>query len=177
MINNPFPDKSDNVNAFDLVNAINLLIQTKQWNELLRHFAASDPKTFIKTIENFRENGTTNDMFTPPNADFWLMDTGMNKINCIKILRELFGCGLADAKAIAESAPVKLFSDVSDSDSVVFASIKLREGGSKVMLKYPDSNTTPAWRTGKYTMNQFPNITPEWKRPITYHVPMLEVLF
>jgi ribosomal protein L7/L12 len=175
MITNPFPDKSDNVNAFDLVNAINLLLQTKQWNEVLRHFAASEPKEFIKTVESFRESGTTSDMFTPPNADFWLMETGANKINTIKILREMFGMGLADAKYLSESAPVKLFSDLSNSDNMVFSTMKLRDNGCKVMLKYPDAAIDPAWN--KYEMNHTPTITPGWKRPTNYQVPMLEVLF
>lgn len=178
MTTNPFPDKSDNVNAFELVNAINLLVQTKQWNEILRHYAASEPKEFIKTVENFRENGTTSDMFTPPNADFWLMDMGANKINCIKTLREMFGLGLADAKGLAESAPCMLFTDLSDSDHMVLATMKLRDSGSKVMLKYPDAKIDPAWKNPKYSfMSHFPIVPPGWKRPAGYKIPMLEVLF
>lgn len=56
------------------------------------------------------------------------------KIKVIKVVRELTGLGLADAKAAVEAAPKALKEGVSKDDAEA-AKAKLEEAGAKVSLK------------------------------------------
>ena len=63
-----------------------------------------------------------------------LKDAGANKINVIKVVREITGLGLKEAKDLVEGAPKDLKEGVSKADSADFKK-KLEEAGAKVELK------------------------------------------
>ncbi len=67
--------------------------------------------------------------------DVVLTDAGANKIGVIKAVRELVaGLGLAEAKALVESAPKAIKSAVSKDDAAA-AKKKLEDAGAKVEVK------------------------------------------
>ena len=63
-----------------------------------------------------------------------LKEAGANKINVIKVVREITGLGLKEAKDLVEGAPKDLKEGVSKADSADFKK-KLEEAGAKVELK------------------------------------------
>jgi large subunit ribosomal protein L7/L12 len=63
-----------------------------------------------------------------------LKDAGANKINVIKVVREITGLGLKEAKDLVEGAPKDLKEGVNKADSADFKK-KLEEAGAKVELK------------------------------------------
>ena len=63
-----------------------------------------------------------------------LKSAGANKIGVIKVVRELTGLGLAEAKAAVDSAPKALKEGVSKEDAEA-AKAKLEEVGAKVEIK------------------------------------------
>jgi len=63
-----------------------------------------------------------------------LKDAGANKINVIKVVREITGLGLKEAKDIVEGAPKDLKEGVSKADAGEMKK-KLEEAGAKVELK------------------------------------------
>ena len=66
--------------------------------------------------------------------DVVLTDVGANKIAVIKVVREITGLGLAEAKAKVDGAPATLKEAVSKDDAEA-AKAKLEEAGAKVELK------------------------------------------
>ena len=66
--------------------------------------------------------------------DVVLTDVGAEKIKVIKVVREITGLGLAEAKAVVESAPKALKEGVSKEDAEALKA-KLEEVGAKVELK------------------------------------------
>jgi len=63
-----------------------------------------------------------------------LTNAGDKKINVIKVVRELTGLGLADAKNLVEAAPKTLKEGISKADAEDMKK-KLEEAGAKVTLK------------------------------------------
>ena len=63
-----------------------------------------------------------------------LKEAGPNKINVIKVVREITGLGLKEAKDLVEGAPKDLKEGVNKADSAEFKK-KLEEAGAKVELK------------------------------------------
>jgi large subunit ribosomal protein L7/L12 len=63
-----------------------------------------------------------------------LSNSGDKKINVIKVVREITGLGLADAKNLVEAAPKVLKEGVSKADAEDMKK-KLEEAGAKVTLK------------------------------------------
>src|SRR5690242_13332151 len=63
-----------------------------------------------------------------------LKEAGANKINVIKVVREITGLGLKEAKDLVEGAPKDLKEGVSKADADEFKK-KLEEAGAKVELK------------------------------------------
>ena len=63
-----------------------------------------------------------------------LKEAGANKINVIKVVREITGLGLKEAKDLVEGAPKDLKEGVSKAESEDFKK-KLEEAGAKVELK------------------------------------------
>ena len=63
-----------------------------------------------------------------------LKEAGANKINVIKVVREITGLGLKEAKDLVEGAPKDLKEGVNKADAEDFKK-KLEEAGAKVELK------------------------------------------
>ena len=63
-----------------------------------------------------------------------LKEAGANKINVIKVVREITGLGLKEAKDLVEGAPKVLKEGVSKADADEMKK-KLEEAGAKVELK------------------------------------------
>jgi large subunit ribosomal protein L7/L12 len=63
-----------------------------------------------------------------------LKEAGPNKINVIKVVREITGLGLKEAKDLVEAAPKDLKEGVSQAESEEMKK-KLEEAGGKVELK------------------------------------------
>lgn len=63
-----------------------------------------------------------------------LTSFGENKINVIKAVREITGLGLAEAKALVESAPKAVKEGANKADSEAMKK-KLEDAGAKVELK------------------------------------------
>jgi large subunit ribosomal protein L7/L12 len=66
--------------------------------------------------------------------DIILADGGAKKINVIKVVRELTGLGLKEAKDLVEGAPKTLKEGVSKDDAADIKK-KLEEAGAKVEVK------------------------------------------
>ncbi len=63
-----------------------------------------------------------------------LTDFGANKINVIKVVREITALGLKEAKDLVEAAPKPVKEDMPKADAEA-AKAKLEEAGAKVELK------------------------------------------
>jgi len=66
--------------------------------------------------------------------DVELTDAGANKLNVIKVVREITGLGLKEAKDIVEAAP-KIVKEQSSKEEATSIQKKLEEAGAKVTLK------------------------------------------
>lgn len=66
--------------------------------------------------------------------DAVLTDVGPNKINVIKVVRELTGLGLKEAKAVVDEAPKAIKEGVSKEEAEKIAQ-KMEEVGAKVTIK------------------------------------------
>ena len=66
--------------------------------------------------------------------DVILAEVGAEKIKVIKVVRELTGLGLAEAKAVVDGAPKAIKEAVSKDDAEA-AKAKLEEVGAKVEIK------------------------------------------
>ncbi len=66
--------------------------------------------------------------------DVVLADAGASKINVIKIVREITGLGLKEAKDLVDGAPKAVKEGVSKEDAEAMKA-KLEEAGAKVELK------------------------------------------
>jgi large subunit ribosomal protein L7/L12 len=66
--------------------------------------------------------------------DAILTEVGPNKINVIKVVRELTGLGLKEAKAVVDEAPKPVKEAVSKEEADKIAA-KLAEAGAKVTIK------------------------------------------
>ena len=66
--------------------------------------------------------------------DVELTDAGANKLNVIKIVREITGLGLKEAKDLVEAAPKVVKEQVSKEEATALAK-KIEETGAKVTLK------------------------------------------
>lgn len=66
--------------------------------------------------------------------DAILSEVGPNKINVIKVVRELTGLGLKEAKAVVDEAPKPIKEGVSKEEAESIAK-KMEEVGAKVTIK------------------------------------------
>ena len=66
--------------------------------------------------------------------DVVLKEVGANKIKVIKVVREITGLGLADAKALVDGAPKTVKEGVSKDDAEKIAA-DLKEAGAEVEVK------------------------------------------
>ncbi|MDE2312102.1 MAG: 50S ribosomal protein L7/L12 [Patescibacteria group bacterium] len=63
-----------------------------------------------------------------------LIEAGANKINVIKVVREVTGLGLKEAKDIVDAAPKAIKENVAKADAEAWKK-KIEEAGGKVALK------------------------------------------
>ncbi len=107
-ITEAFNKYKHNCNSFLLTEAIDLLIQTHQWNEFTKYQAAEFPDKLIEFAETFREKVDVVKLMVN-NVDLYITKYDISrKIHSIKIIREITKCGLAEAKCAVEKAPVKI---------------------------------------------------------------------
>lgn len=66
--------------------------------------------------------------------DLFLSSAGANKISVIKVVREITGLGLAEAKALVDSAPKSVKAGVKKDEAETLKK-KLEEAGATVELK------------------------------------------
>jgi large subunit ribosomal protein L7/L12 len=66
--------------------------------------------------------------------DVVLSEAGANKIGVIKVVREITGLGLKEAKDLVDGAPKTVKEAVAKADAETFKK-KLEEAGAKVALK------------------------------------------
>ena len=66
--------------------------------------------------------------------DVVLADAGASKLNVIKVVRELTGLGLKEAKELVDGAP-KTIKEAASKDDAEAMKAKLEEAGAKVELK------------------------------------------
>lgn len=66
--------------------------------------------------------------------DIFLKDVGANKINVIKVVKDITGLGLGDAKAMVEAAPKVIKEKVPAEEAKKFEA-QLKEAGATVELK------------------------------------------
>jgi len=66
--------------------------------------------------------------------DLFLKDAGANKINVIKVVKEITGLGLGDAKALVDGAPKTVKENVEKAEAEELKK-KLTEAGATVELK------------------------------------------
>ena len=69
-----------------------------------------------------------------PEFTIELKESGANKINVIKVVREITGLGMKEAKDLVEAAPKPLKEGVSKAEAEEMKK-KLEEAGAKVELK------------------------------------------
>lgn len=85
----------------------------------------------------FRTDGPaliTGEYLSSPEFDLVLTDAGPSKIMVIKVVRELWGMGLKEAKDLVESAPVKLRDGLSRDEAHTLAS-RFTEAGARVEVR------------------------------------------
>jgi len=70
----------------------------------------------------------------PKEVDVMLNEVGASKVKVIKVVRELTGMGLIDAKKLVDSAPVAIKEKISEDAGKEIAE-KLTEAGATVELK------------------------------------------
>jgi large subunit ribosomal protein L7/L12 len=63
-----------------------------------------------------------------------LVEAGANKVAAIKVVREITGLGLAEAKAVVEAAPKVLKENVSKADADAIVK-KITDAGAKAEIK------------------------------------------
>ena len=66
--------------------------------------------------------------------EIFLKDAGANKINVIKVVKEITGLGLGEAKAIVDGAPKTIKDNVPAEEAKKFEA-QLKEAGATVELK------------------------------------------
>lgn len=78
--------------------------------------------------------GTTTDTDVKTEFDVELVDVGAKKIDVIKVVKEITGLGLAEAKSLVESAPKMIKEKVKKEDADEIKK-KLEAVGAKVEIK------------------------------------------
>lgn len=70
----------------------------------------------------------------PKNVAVWLATVGDSKVGVIKVVREITGLGLVDAKKLVDQAPVEIKKDVPNEEAETIKK-KLTDAGATVEYK------------------------------------------
>jgi large subunit ribosomal protein L7/L12 len=100
--------------------------------EELKALSVLELSELVKAVEE--EFGVSAAAEEKTEFDVVLADVGANKIKVIKVVRELTGLGLGEAKALVDGAPKAVKEGISK-DEAEAAKAKLEEVGAKVELK------------------------------------------
>ena len=106
------------------------LLEIKEVVDLMKEEFGVDPSAVAVAAAPAAEAANEG----PSAVDVVLASAGANKIAVIKVVRELTGLGLAEAKAKVDGAPATLKEGISKDDAEA-AKAKLEEAGAKVEIK------------------------------------------
>jgi ribosomal protein L7/L12 len=148
-----------------LVGSIQTLLTLNQWNSFTKLQAVDDPFRFIEEVakhaDALEREDESKGLFHLRITDV-TPEGSTNKINCIKILRQMFGWGLADSKVSFEALPGSghEYSKTSPSYSIVSREFSTQES-------LMESKEWGELQTGKrffmFDMVRLPNGTPASK--------------
>lgn len=101
--------------------------------------------------------------------DVLLRETGPNKIQVIKVVREVTGLGLLETKHLVESAPRLVKAQVSKAEAEAIA-LQLAQAGATVETtsRQTPGNTTPQYTPGRLTMTRKEIIIKNTHRGLRY---------
>jgi large subunit ribosomal protein L7/L12 len=116
----------EQLNVKDLVDLTKKL--QEQWGVSAAPVAVAGPATPVA------EQAVAAPVEEKTEFDAVLSEVGPNKINVIKVVRELTGLGLKEAKAVVDGAPAAVKEAVSKDEADKIAA-KLAEVGAKVTIK------------------------------------------
>jgi large subunit ribosomal protein L7/L12 len=103
-----------------------LKVLEEKWNVKVGAVASTTTTTTTDTADTTAA--------TPTEFNVILKSGGPNKINVIKVVREVTGLGLNDAKDLVDGAPKDLKAGVNKTEADEIAK-KLKEAGAEVELK------------------------------------------
>jgi large subunit ribosomal protein L7/L12 len=119
-------DDIEKLNVLELVE-LSKTLQDKWGVSAAPVAVASGPATAVETVAAVQEEEQTE-------FDAILSDVGPEKIKVIKVVRELTGLGLKEAKEVVDNAPKPVKEAVSKEEAEKIAA-KLAEVGAKVTIK------------------------------------------
>lgn len=138
MTENPFKKEDINVNARALVQAIQFLIDTNEWGDVFRYQACIDPVNFINSVERYRDDPDSINIVERYDAlDVYM--TGYTEggiVKAVKAYRDVFGCGLADAKTAVESMPCRIGKFKRDEDALPYVIETLTKAEIRLIYKF-----------------------------------------
>ncbi len=117
----------EQLNVLDLVQLTKTL--QEKWGVSAAPVAASGPAVAVAA-----EAAPAAPVEEQTEFDAVLSEVGPNKINVIKVVRELTGLGLKEAKAVVDEAPKAIKEAVSKEEAQKIAE-KMAEVGAKVTIK------------------------------------------
>lgn len=119
-------DDIEKLNVLELVE-LSKTLQEKWGVSAAPVAVATGPATAVETVTAVQEEEQTE-------FDAILSDVGPEKIKVIKVVRELTGLGLKEAKEVVDNAPKPVKEAVSKEEAEKIAA-KLAEVGAKVTIK------------------------------------------
>ena len=120
-----------NALANDLVNLT--VKEVNELTEILKTEYGIEPMASPMMVQGNMEN-TEEKKEEQTSFDVILKSAGAKKLAVVKIVKEITGLGLKDAKDLVDSAPKPLKENVTKEDAEALKS-KLEEGGAEVELK------------------------------------------
>ncbi len=118
---------SEELSKLSIIEAVDLLkILEKKWNIKASILSSS--------ISEKSSSDKSNDNIEKTEFDLELTEIGSKKIRVIKVVRELTGLGLKEAKEMVDSAPKVIKSSVTKEEAKLMQR-KIEEQGAKVSIK------------------------------------------
>ena len=122
-------NKEQIIEAIESMTVLELSELVKALEEKFGVSAAAPVAVAAAPAAGGAEGGAAKDSF-----DVILKDAGASKINVIKVVREVTGLGLKEAKAIVDEAPKAVKEKISKADAEALKA-KLEEAGASVEIK------------------------------------------
>ena len=105
------------------------LLEIKELVDLMKEEFGVDPSAVAVAAP-----GASAEDAEPSEVTVTLTDVGAKKIGVIKVIREITGLGLKEAKALVDGTPAPVKEDISPEDAEEIKS-KLEEAGASVEVK------------------------------------------